>query len=306
MKPSSHHLRGYTLILGSSVVFASYGIWSKMMGDQFGIYYQGWVRALIVLLMITPLMYWRKMIVPIQKEDRRWFWLYIVFTLFTQVPLYYAYIKTGIGAATLMFYAAYVIASYIVGRYLVGEKMTKTKVAALILAFVGLGFVYRQSALVFSAFGLAMAALNGVASGSEVSISKNISSKYLTLTLTWYSWLAILLTHLPVSLIASDKMAMPAFSMEWGAMILYSLAGLLGFWLALEGLRYLDASVASLIGLAEILWAVLFGVLFFQEKITAGVLFGGLAIFTAGLLPDVASLVSRRRKRMRPSSKAVQ
>ena len=46
---------------------------------------------------------------------------------------------------------------------------------------------------------------------------------------------------------------MPAWNLEWGAMLCYALSGLGGFWLVIEGFKYVDASIGGLIGLLEII-----------------------------------------------------
>lgn len=173
------------MILAASVLFATYGVWSKIMGDDFGIFYQGWVRAFIVLVILTPLLIWKKAFVRVKKEDYKWFAILIGFTIFTQVPLYYGFIKTGVGAATLMFYAMFIVASYVVGRFIIGEKITPIKLLSLVLAFGGMALVFNVSLMTFSALGLLMAAANGIASGGEVSSSKKLTDTYSPLLITF-------------------------------------------------------------------------------------------------------------------------
>lgn len=294
-KARTSHFAGYGIILLSSVMFSTYGLWSKIMGDDFGVFYQAWVRALIVLIIIMPILVWKKQFVRVAREDYKWLGIVLGFTIFTQVPLYYAYINTGMGTATLLFYAMFIIASYGVGVFLMREKMTWPKVVSLLLAFVGIGLVFHVSCLIFSALGLLMAGLNGIASGGEVSSSKTISDKYPTLLITFYSWLAILLTHLPVSLIVSERQFVPTMTVQWGAMMIYAVVSLLAFWLVVEGFRRVDASVGSLMGLAEIVWALIFGVVFFDENISPTMIVGAMLILAAGILPDALVLWQRKR-----------
>lgn len=290
----TNHLVGYGLILLSSVLFGSYGVWSKLMGDQFGVFYQGWVRALIVLVIIVPILIWKKHFKPIVRQDYKWFAVLIAFTIFTQVPLYYAFVKTGVATATLLFYAMFIVTSYVVGAAMMKEKITWVKLLALALAFTGMGLVFHVSSLVFSMIGLLMAAANGIASGGEVSSTKKISGTYPTLLITFYSWVAILITHLPLSLLFGEHQYTPALSVEWGAMLAYSLAGLVAFWLVIEGFRWVDASVGSLMGLAEIVWAMLFGALLFHEHISTVMIIGAVLIFAAGMLSDVITIWRKR------------
>lgn len=296
MSKTSSHMLGYAMILLASVLFATYGVWSKLMGEgDFGVYYQGWVRALIILILLTPLLlYTKKLKVPARK-DWKWMALFLSFTVFTQVPLYYGFIKTGVGAATLMFYAMYLITSYVVGRFVIGERITVVKAASLVLAFVGMSFVFSGESLIFSVVGLLLAGFNGIASGGEVASTKKLTGTYESISIIYYSWVVILLTHLPLSLLFGEVQHMPSFSTEWLAMLAYTAVGLISFWLVVEAYKHVDASVGGLMGLAEIVWAILFGIVLFQEQLTLLTVVGAVLILCAGLLPDTIDLWKRKK-----------
>lgn len=88
---------GYLIIILSALMFGSYGVWSRLMGDSFDSFFQGWTRALIILILLVPFAIWKKEIVKIKKEDRKWVIVFMVFTSFTQAPLYYAFNHLDIG-----------------------------------------------------------------------------------------------------------------------------------------------------------------------------------------------------------------
>ncbi len=284
------------MILLASILFGTYGVWSVLMGGQFDVFYQGWVRAAIVLAILTPFLLYKRQLCWPDKSDMKYFWLFIGATLFTQAPLYYAFVVTSVGTATLLFYATFIIASFLVGRFIIGEKITLIKLFAMALAFAGLLFVFGFSLAQFSLFGMAMAALNGAASGTEVSTSKKLS-KYPALVVTFYSWVAILLTHLPLSLALGETQWFPENSIVWWAMLMYSIVGLLSFWLVVVGFKYVDASIGSLVGLLEIIWAVMFGALFFGEEVGLTVWLGGALVIAGGFLPDAKNIIEHRRNK---------
>src|SRR3989344_2946038 len=128
MKSSNFSLRGYVMIFASAILFGSYGIWSKIIGPNFGIYFQGWVRSAIVLVALIPLLFITKQYKKVERGDWPWLLVCVLFGVFTQAPLYYAFNHASIGTATLIFYAMYVITSYMIGWLFLGEKITKIKV----------------------------------------------------------------------------------------------------------------------------------------------------------------------------------
>ncbi len=290
------HPRGYLMILASSVLFGTYGVWSVIMGDQFGVFFQGWVRCVIVLAILLPLVYFTKSYRKIRKQDWKWVLATVGFAIFTQAPLYYAFNTTSIGTATLLFYAMFIIASYLVGRLFLGEKITKIKLAAMALAFLGLILIFGLSLAQFSLLGMLMAALNGVASGGEVSMTKKTTDKYPSLLITTYVWVGIFISHLIMSLAVGETQWAPELSPAWAAMVAFALAGLGAFWLVVEGFKFVEASIGSLIGLLEIIWGVVFGIVLFHEHAGATVWIGAAIIVVAGMLPDVANIIAGKRQ----------
>ena len=291
-------LRHYGYILLSALLFGSYGIWSTIIGDYgFGIFYQGWVRAAIILLLLTPIMLVTRSFRFIAREDWKWMSIYALFCIFTQAPLYYAFITTGIGISTLIFYALFIITSYVIGRLFLGERLTTAKLIALFVAFIGLAFTFGFSIAQFSLVGLGLAALNGIASGGEVSASKKLTKKYSSLFVSYVCWSVIFLTHLPLSILFGETQWVPTNNAAWAAMLVYAIAGLLGVWLAVEGFKKVDASIGSLVGLLEIIFGVICGILFFNEELRVPVIIGGGMILAAAMLPDTLVLIKHQKRR---------
>lgn len=292
--------KGYLMILAAALCFASYGVWSRLIGKEFGIFYQGWVRSAIILITLFPFALIGKKLKPIKKPDRKWFAITMIFTVFTQVPLYFAFNHLPLGTATFLFYGLFLITSYLTGWMFLSEKITLVKVLSLLLALIGLLVTFGLSLSIFSVSAMLLAALNGIASGGEVSTSKKSTEKYSSLQLTSYSWVLILITHLPLSLIMGERQVTPAFNLEWFAMLGYAASGLGGFWLVIEGFRHVDASIGGLIGLLEIIFSVVFGIVFFGDHLTTPVILGGIIIIIAAILPDAYAIKHPKEKPLPP------
>ena len=285
------------MILVSAALFGSYGIWSKAMGKDFGIFFQGWTRSAIVLLLLLPVVVYKKAY-RFDREDLRWVVVSVVFGALTQAPLYYAFNHATIGTVLVIFYALFVITAYLVGRLFLGERITKIKLMSMFLAFAGLALTFGLSLEKFSFLALGMAALNGVASGGEVSTTKRTTSKYSSLMITFYIWLGIFITHLPLSLVTHEKQWPLAWDKDWGAMLAFALAGLVAFWLVIEGFKFVDASIGSLLGLTEVIFGMIYGAIIFNEGITLTVASGAALIILAAMLPDLMNIIQNKRIRI--------
>ena len=282
--------KGISLILLSALMFGSYVIWSRLMGGYFDVFYQGWTRALIITVLLFPFLYLKKQLVLIKKNDMRWFITYLCFTSFTQAPLYYAYNHMDIGTATVLFFATMLLTMYSFGFIFLGEKLSKVKIMAFIIACAGLFVSFSFSLTAFSLLAAFMAILNGVASGGEVSSSKKLSGTYSALYITWLSWVIILITNLPVSLLLGEVQHLPSFSIVWLYQLGYVIAGIVGFWSIIEGLKYVEASIGGLIGLLEVVFSIVFGIIIFSEGLNMRSGLGALLVLSAASLPHIAEI----------------
>jgi len=283
--------RGLGLILISALMFGSYGIWSRLLGQDFGVFYQGWTRALIIAIILFPILYYKREIIKIGREDWGWLSVYLVFTSLTQAPLFYAFNHMDIGSATLLYFVTMLLTMYIVGFSFLREKITSIKVASFCFALLGMYFVFSFSLTAFTILAASMAVLNGIASGGEVSFSKKLSNKYSALYLTWLSWLIIVPTNGIASLIAGETQHLPSFDVVWLYQLGYVAAGIIGFWFIIEGLKHIEASIGGLLGLLEIVFSITFGILIFHEKLTSQVIIGGVIIILAAGLPHIFDLL---------------
>lgn len=288
-------IRGSLIILVSAVLFGTYGVWSRLMGDTFPPFYQAWVRSLLIILIMLPFMLSTHSFQKIKRNDWSALAVFIGFCIFTQVPLYYAFNNAPIGTVQLIFYSMFVITAYLVGRFYLGEKITRLKLASMVLAFVGLAFVFGAAALAFAPLGLGLALLNGVASGGEVASSKKIESKYSPALVVFWGWVFTLISHLPISLLVGEQQITVAFNNAWLWLVIYAFVNAAAFWLVVVGFRYVDASVGSIIGLMEVVFAVVFGAVIFGEKLSSSIYAGGVLILVAAMLPDLVNIIKHKK-----------
>lgn len=285
--------RGYVFLLAASVLYGTYGVWSKLMGDTFDPFYQGWVRSLLIILMLIPFMVATKSFKPIPRKDWRPFAIFIAFCVCTQAPLYYAFNHAPLGTVQLVFYSAFVIAAYTVGKFYLKETITKVKLVSIALAFLGLVLVFGNAVIAFAPLGLLLAMFNGVASGGEVASSKKLDH-YPAILVVFWGWVFTFITHLPISLAVEEQVPIQ-LNEAWLWLAVYSVVNGLTFWLAIKGFQLVDASIGSLIGLMEIVWAAVFGAILFHERLSWSTYIGGVAIIIAAMLPDLMNIVEGKK-----------
>src|ERR1700751_410503 len=89
---------GASLIVLSSVFYASYGIWTKLMGDFFDGYTASALRSVLALAILIPIATGYR---SLERLRLRQNWKFIVgilvVSLFPWGPFYYAILHAGIG-----------------------------------------------------------------------------------------------------------------------------------------------------------------------------------------------------------------
>src|SRR3989344_7681613 len=167
---------------------------------------------------------------------------------------------------------------------------------SFVLAGLGMYFVFSFSLVIFSLLAALLAIVNGIASGGEVSFSKKLSGHYSPLYLTWLSWIIIALTHAPFSILLGEIQHIPSFELVWLYQLGFTVASIFGFWLIIKGLKYIEASIGGLLGLLEIVFSMLFGIIIFHEQLTVKVTIGALFILTAAALPHIHDMLKKRKQ----------
>ncbi len=282
--------RGPILVLFSALMFGSYGIWSRLIGTSYGVFYPGWTRSLLITIVLLPILYYSKQIIRIKREDWKWLSVYLFFTAFTQAPLLYAFNHMDIGAATLLFFVSMLLTLYVTGFVFYNEKMTKVKLASFIIACVGMYVTFSFSITKFVLLASLMAIFNGIASGGEIGFSKKLSGAYSALYLSWLSWICIVITNAVISLSFGEIQYVPSFDIFWLYQIGYAIVGVLGFWAIIQALKYTEPSISGLLGLLEIVFSLAFGLIIFKQALTGQVVLGAALIIVAAALPHLEEM----------------
>jgi drug/metabolite transporter (DMT)-like permease len=279
--------QGIIFITLSAIFFGSYGIWPRLMGNSFGDYSQAWTRGLLLLLFLVPLAIWKKQLRPILPQDWKWFIAIAVSGGFNQAPYFYAFHHLNIGTATLLFYGSLTIGGYILGKGFFNERITRLKLVSLVLAILGMSYLFHFSLKVTDILPALLAVLAGSMGAIEVVLSKKISDRYSTLQILISIFLVMLIGNMSLSFFYHEALLSLTTIIPWLAQFGYIFAMLFASIFVFIGYKDVEPSVGGLIGLSEILFAVLFGVLLFRESLTLPVLIGGALITVAASLPNL-------------------
>ena len=103
----------------------------------------------------------------------------------------------------------------------------------------------------------------------------------------------MLFANFPLSLIFNESLPRLSFTQPWLAQTGYLLTMLLANIAAVSGFKYLEPSIGGLIGLLEIIFASLFGIIFFHDSLTFQLVLGSFLIILAASVNDLFTALKK-------------
>lgn len=263
------------------------------MGNFFGGYTASALRSVLVVIILLPIALLYRQLEPIKwRVNWKYILGFLVSALFIWGPLYYAILHAGVGLALAVNYASIVIGSFFFGALLAGEKFTRDKLLSATLGIVGLLLVFAPSINSFGGIGLLAAALSGLAGAANLVMAKQIRYGATQATLT--AWITSIVANVLMAYIFNETYPRLGLQVEWFYLVVFAIASIAASWLAVKGVKLIDAGVAGILGLVEIVFGVMIGYVFFGERFGVIVLLGMSIIIIAASVPYTKEYLKQR------------
>jgi drug/metabolite transporter (DMT)-like permease len=274
---------GATLVIFSSLFYASYGIWTKLIGNFMGGYTASAIRSVLVLAILAPTAWALHKLEPINlKQNRKFLLGLVVSSLFSWGPFYFAILHAGVAVGLAINYASIIIGTFVVAWLFAGERFTKDKLAATLLSFVGIWLVFTPNLAGVGWLALASAIVSGFSMGANGVFAKLLNYNATQPTLA--SWVASAISNTVMALILTETRPAVGLHIQWLYLLGFVLASIASSWSFVAGLKRIEAGAAGILGLMEIVFGVLFGIVLFGEHLgLISVLGVGLIIASAAI-----------------------
>jgi drug/metabolite transporter (DMT)-like permease len=275
---------GAGLVVLSSVFYASYGVWTALMGDFFGSFTASALRCVLVLGGLFAIALLRKELQKINwRRDYKWLIVMTISSIFVSAPLYYAILEAGISITLAIAYIGIVIGMFIFGWLFEGEHFTRDKLLATALGILGIGLVFSPNLKIVGWFALATALAAGLATALNMATTKKVPyNGSQSAILVWGSGV---IANVPMVFLFSEPAPSIGLHVEWLYLLLFVAASLIASWTFIQGLKLIETGAAGILGLLEVVFGVLFGVVFFHERPDVIVLIGIASIIAAAAIP---------------------
>lgn len=254
------------------------------MGDGFGSFIQAVLRSCLVVILLLPIAFYRKELAKIHW--RRDCWLLVgqlISSLLIAAPLYYSVLKVGVGLGIGITYAGIILGSFLFGWLFNSERYTRDKFLSTVLGLLGLWLVFTPNLKMLGFLAMGAALLSGLASGLNMVVNKKL--KYSASQTAIMTWAATALVDIPFVFVAHEHV--PNFDIHWLYLLLFAFASLAASWTLIGGLKLIEAGAAGILGLLEIVFGVVYGAIFFQERPGLLPLLGMAVIVMAAAVPYI-------------------
>lgn len=284
---------GAGLVILSSFFYASYGIWTTKMGDAFGGYTAAFFRSLLVLAILVPIAIATRQLSRQRWQGiRRYFMWLVVTAAMVWGPLYYAILHAGVGLALAVNYACIVIGMFLLGRIFAGERFTRDKWLSAGLGLTGIALVFMPNIATLGWLALTAAAMSGFGSAANSIVAKKIPCNATQTSV--FVWIASVFANAPMMVIVGEPLPNFGWHMTWFYLLLFSVTSVIATWSFVQGVKLIEAGVAGILGLCEIVFGVLIGVILFQEHPKPLAMFGVGLILLSAAIPYIKDYNARR------------
>ncbi|HUV42753.1 MAG TPA: DMT family transporter [Patescibacteria group bacterium] len=278
----------------ATLLYGLYGVYSRLIGLDFGVFYQNFLRNLIVAVILIFYLSLKKEWQRIKIKDIKWIIAWVFSGFIAIITIFIAFNKIPIGMALFIFYAGSIISGYLIGSLFFGEKLSRIKLFSIILTFIGLALIYSLNFEINKSKYLLFALIAGFSTGIWNTLSKKVSNKYSHIQLIFIDALLHVFLSLPLIFIWNEKLSFPKLSVPWVTILAFALTQIVVVKLIIYGFRHLEAHLGTLVMPLEVFFGALFGFIFFKEVLSFYTIIGGLIIISGFILPNL--LINQKGK----------
>ncbi|WP_378944740.1 DMT family transporter [Mesorhizobium sp. ANAO-SY3R2] len=269
-------LAGVLLMLMGDFMFALNDAMGKWLVTSYSVGQVLFIRSVGAFIILGPMLA-RQGLAPLAKVDRPGLQFLRVVLATADTALFYAAVVYLPLADVMTFYMAGPIYMAALSHFFLGEKVGWRRWLAIVLGFCGVVIALKPSAA-----SLAWPSLFALVGSLSFAISLILSRKLRTTSdTTLVTWQTIGALAMGVILAVGDWQS--ASALDWSAMLLLGIVSCAAHLMITRALKLAPASLLAPLQYTLLLWAVVFGVVFFNDFPDTQILVGSAIIVFAGL-----------------------
>lgn len=290
--------KGLAVLILATLLHASTGIFFRLIGGSFDLFFQAGARALIMFFMVLLVLMWQGNWKAVKRGDRKWFVAMGILDTFVFLFMFMAFNHLTIGTALFLFYASATIGGYILGQVIFQEKLNATKIMSLFFCLGGLAIIYSFSVQEGKAIYLILAFLSGCFIACWNNFSKKISGHYPASQIFLIDTGIVFILAMVFSIYFKETYVWPDLSLRWLLLLGFAVMNVGAVLFTIYGFKHMPAQVATVTMLLEIVFGIILAWIFFTEIPNGSSVLGGLLILFGVALPNFKQeeLLSEQRE----------
>jgi len=281
---------GFSALFFSSILFSTYGIYSRLLSDQLSVFQQLSYRYFLGIVVVLFI------ILFIKKEKIQWKkffnWQILFFAIFIPVSFYLfiqSFLLAKLSVSISGFYAGLLISSIFIGTLVFKEKLSLQSILGVVFIFVGFFFLNNLNILQITNLGLLMGFLSGMAYG-VTNYFKKSAGKFSKEEMLLIIAVSTTVMMQAISFFNHEKLVTDLSLISILMLIIFIFTALGAEYLTIVGFRNFDMYVGTIVLSLEIVFTVIVGYFFFQEIPTVYETLGIFLIFASVVLSNISSL----------------
>ena len=278
--------KGVPALVLATGVYGLYGVFSRMIGLEFGVFTQNWLRNFLVAATLFVYVTFAKKWIRIRKEDFLWILFWILSGMFSTLALFISFNILPIGVSYFVTYVGIIISGSLVGLLLFKEAVNKIKLFSIFLALLGLVIIFHTS-LNLTNLLLVVPLISGAFTGIWYTISKKFSNRYPNIQLVFLDATVGGIFSFLLTLFFREHLPQFTFTISWTGIALFALAQLVTVQLVVYGFKHTTVHLGTIIMPLETVFGAFFAFLFFKEVLSSATFIGGILILFAAIMPYI-------------------
>ena len=274
--PSRLILAGVLLMLGGDFLFALNDAMGKWLVASFSVGQVLLVRSIGAFIVLGPMIAHHGT-ASLFRVERPELQLLRVVMATLDTALFYAAVVHLPLADVMSFYMAGPIYVAALSHLLLGEKVGWRRWMAILIGFCGVLIMLRPSSAALSLPSI-FALVGSVAFGLTIVLGRRLRGTSDTALVTWQT-----LGSLGVGAVLSIGSWVAPSRLDWGALLLLGVVACAAHLMITRALKLAPASALAPLHYSLLLWAAVFGFVFFGDVPSARILSGSCIIVLAGL-----------------------
>jgi S-adenosylmethionine uptake transporter len=267
---------GILLMLAGDFMFALNDAMGKWLVASFSVGQVVLIRSIGAFFILGPMIVHQGADKLFHMERPGLQVLRVIATTLDTVLFYAAVVYLPL-ADVMSFYMAGPIYVAALSHFLLGEKVGWRRWAAIILGFCGVLIMLKPSSAAFSLSSL-FALIGSLSFALAIILNRRLRGTSDATLVTWQTVAAGLVG----AVLAIGNWQAPS-AMDWGAMLLLGIVSGAAHLMITRALKFAPASTLAPLHYTLLLWAVVFGVLFFGDVPGPRILIGAGIVVLAGL-----------------------